>query len=122
MPLAFVIDDAWTNWIIGTLAVVIPGLLVTIRRLWIQLIGFVKPMIETLYEKFKGGIDEHRALVQTMENNVPVVAETLKTMSATQGKMAETLDGQSKAIERLDVRHGEHSVKLDTILKTLSRP
>jgi hypothetical protein len=116
----FAVDDAViVNWLIGLAVTGLPILGTTIWAIWRSVVSLLRPPCKIIYDKVLGGIDEHRSLVVAMEANVPVVAKTMATMSETMGKLAETQANQSNAIERLDARHSEHSVKLDAILTTL---
>jgi len=107
MMLAMTIDDSFINWLIGGAAVCLPAIGTTIVLLWRKLIAFIQPKIENVFKS-------HTELVDKMTANVPVVADTMKSMAATLEKLGDTQEKigqtQDKQADTLEL----HTKKLES--------
>lgn len=105
--LAYVIDDALLNWIIGGIVAAVPVVGTTIWALWRKLTNFMKPLVIKLFTKAYATIDKHYDVAETLQTNVPILISSIT--------------GQESLLQESIKRHGETSEKLDTIIEKIEK-
>lgn len=100
--LAYEIDPATVNWILGGIAGLAAPVGLAIWAGFRKFIAFIKPHVEGFFQS-------HKTLVDTMSEQVPIVSDTLKKLGETQMRQCETLEQHSKLLEA-------HGGKLETLV------
>lgn len=106
--LAMLIDDAFVNWLLAGAAVVVPTIVTTVVMLWRKLIAFLKPMIVDAFSS-------HTKLVNTLDEQVPLVTSTLQKLQENQNIYRERLNEHGQTLN-------DHGEKLDKILTIVKGP
>ena len=112
------------NWVIaGWIAIIV---VVTILAeifvlyvIWkIAAVTFEKPL-SVIYLRFLNSIDEHKQLAATMKDTVPVLSDTVSKISACLNRMVAIQDRQALTLDKLELHHSDHDIKLTEIKEIL---
>lgn len=107
--LAYEIDPALVHQIAyavgGIVLTVLSAIGLGIKQVW----AFFKPIITETSKN-------HNNLVIKLNQQVPLVSDSLSTLCETQSDQCKSLEKHGQSLEELRKLHGEHSEKLDILL------